>query len=489
VFWSPDSRSLAFFADGQLKRIDLGTRTAMLICELVQGVSHGTWGREGVILLGEANGETIYSVPAAGGTPREALTRNQSNREARVGWPFFLPDGKRFLYTARLEDGAGELRLGRLESGTLEGDTQAVMRLSSNAQWVEPDIVVFAREGVLMGQRLGVKTARPIGEPFEIAERVDYFFTTSRAMFSASLTGIVAYHPGGEMGRIEWADRSGNYVGSVGSPAEYDPGSTRLSHDETQMLSARSRVGPGTYDIWRLDLDRGMQQQQLTFNRGSEITPVFIDGERAILFAADSAGRVPHLWRKDLASGAEESVLPPGRHQVVMDVFPDGRVAYAERSEGRFQMFELSLTRGAPPAPLLRSPLSTAGMRLSPDGRAMTYVATGGGRASVFVAPVPVTDRPIPLAVEGGLQRSSPRWDPDGRHIYYLKPDGAMMTLEVQTVPSLNVGVPKQLFTLKHSATLLDVSRDGRFLLLVHQVRADQRPIVVDTAAVSSTGR
>ena len=70
-----------------------------------------------------------------------------------MDWPWFLPDGKRFLYTARLDDGEGELRLGQLD-----GATQTVMRVSSNAQWVDPDIVVFAREGVLMGQRVDVET-------------------------------------------------------------------------------------------------------------------------------------------------------------------------------------------------------------------------------------------------------------------------------------------------------------------------------------------
>ena len=163
------------------------------------------------------------------------------------------------------------------------------MSASSNAQWVDPDIVVFAREGVLMGQRLDKETARPIGEPFAIAKRVDYSFTTSRAMFSASPTGTVAYHPGGEMGQLVWADRNGNDVGSVGSPAEYDPASGRLSHDETQLLIARSRAGLGTSDIWRLDLVRG-HEEQLTWDRGSEVTPVWIDRERAILYAADSAG-------------------------------------------------------------------------------------------------------------------------------------------------------------------------------------------------------
>ena len=132
-------------------------------------------------------------------------------------------------------------------------------------------------------------------------------------------------------------------------------------------------------------------------------------------------------------------------------------------------MFQLSLTRGATPAPLRPSPLSTSGLRLSPDGRTMSYVgfAEAGGRVSIDVASVQVTDRPR-IAVEGVSHRNSPRWSADGREIYYVSPDDWMM---------------------RRSASLLEVSSDGRFLLLVHLVRADERPIVVDTAAISSTRR
>ena len=271
--------------------------------------------------MGDYNGETLYSVPAAGGTLSVALTRNQSNREARVGWPFFLHDGKRFLYTARFNDGEGELRLGRLEGGTLAGDTQPVMRLSSNAQWVDPDIVIFASEDALMGQRLSLKTMRPLGEPFPIAKPVDYYLTTSRAMFSASLTGIVAYHPGGEIGQFVWADRKGRVVGSLGRPADYEPNSAWLSSDETHLLTARSRVGPGTYDIWSQDLVHGTEEQ-LTSNRGSEITPVFIERERAILFAAESGGRMPHLWRKDLSAMLRRRFCRPASSRPSRTFFP-----------------------------------------------------------------------------------------------------------------------------------------------------------------------
>ena len=152
---------------------------------------------------------------AAGGSPSELLTPNRQNQEARVHWPTFLPDGQRFLYTARRDDGDGELRIGALDSAS----TRALMPVASNTAWVDPDVVVFAREGVLLGQRVDLDAARTIGEPFSIAEHVDYLLPTSRALFSASHTGTVAYHAYSDLGQLVWADQTGNETGTIGSPS------------------------------------------------------------------------------------------------------------------------------------------------------------------------------------------------------------------------------------------------------------------------------
>ena len=123
------------------------------------------------------------------------------------------------------------------------------MRVSSNTQWVEPDIVVFVREGVLMGQRVDLEAARPVGEPFSIAEQVDYFFTTSRGMFSTSGTGAVAYHVGGDLMQLMWVDGAGNEIATIGRPADYQQYSGRLSRDGSSLLTVRRQAGLGTFNI------------------------------------------------------------------------------------------------------------------------------------------------------------------------------------------------------------------------------------------------
>jgi Tol biopolymer transport system component len=231
-------------------------------------------------------------------------------------------------------------------------------------------------------------------------------------------------------------------------------------------------------------LDRGTEQQ-LTFGRGSEVTPVWIDGERSIIFAGDSAGStLPHLFRRDLASGSEKQLLPPGPQQQVIDVLPGGRaVAYAERQVAGdfFKLFQLLLTEGASHTPLLPPQFNSFAMRVSPDGRAMAFRAGREGR-ELYVAPFPITSEP---ELAGTGVWSGPRWSADGRQLYYVGSDRRMMAVPVHTGPSISIGIAEPLFALKPSASLLEVSRDGRFLLLVPQMRAAERPIIVDTATIS----
>ena len=478
VFWSPDGRSIAFIAAGKLKRIDLPAGAAVTICDVpAWTLMHGTWGAGGDILLGTSQGAAILRVAAAGGTPREILTPNRSSGEVRVHWPAFLPDGRRFLYTVRVDDGEGELRIGQLDA-----PSRTVMRVSSNTQWVDPDIVVFAREGVLMGQRVDLESARPIGEPFSIAEQVAYIFPSSRAIFSASRAGDVAYHTGLNVSQLVWADQQGKEIGTVGGPADYALTSARLSASGSALLVARRQAGLGTMDIWRFDLVR-QTEERLTTHRGSEVTPIWIEDERAIAFAADRAGSVPHLFRKDLATGEERQLVPGPRMHEAMDVFPDRRtIAYLERSaDANYDIYQLSLTAGASPEPLLVSPSDKTEMRLSPDGRAMAFLAAGETRNDLYVAALPVTSAPVLAASDVS---GAPRWSADGRRVFYLGGTRRMMSLAVRTTPTLEVGTPQPLFELKRPAILFEVARDGRFLLLVRQIFAYEQPITVATAAI-----
>ena len=64
-FWSPDGRSLGFFAEGKLKRIEIAGGSPQTICDAPSGPS--SWGPDGTILFPQ--GGRILRVPASGGNP------------------------------------------------------------------------------------------------------------------------------------------------------------------------------------------------------------------------------------------------------------------------------------------------------------------------------------------------------------------------------------------------------------------------------------
>ncbi len=158
-------------------------------------------------------------------------------------------------------------------SGISTAARVAVLRAGSNAQWSDPDTIVYVREGVLLGQRFDLESARPIGDPVSSAQPVDYFFTTSRGMFSVSQSGAVAYHAGGDLWQLVWIDQRGNEVGWWGAPrsTKGSPGGFRATG--RCFVTARIQSELGTADLWRLDLVRHTEEQ-LTADRGSEVTPI-----------------------------------------------------------------------------------------------------------------------------------------------------------------------------------------------------------------------
>ena len=194
VVWSPDGRSIAFFAGDKLKRIDLPDGTPVTLSDVPNVRVVGTWGAEHIIFAAIPGG--IYRVPVGGGAAVLDRTADRSRNEAAVSWPWFLPDGRRFLYLARQSDGVGTLRVA--EVGKPGRD---VMSVVSNAQYVDPGYVIFAREGTLLGQRFDPVAAQTIGEPFAVAEPVRYFFSTGASTFAASRNGVLVYQSHLEKGR------------------------------------------------------------------------------------------------------------------------------------------------------------------------------------------------------------------------------------------------------------------------------------------------
>jgi Tol biopolymer transport system component len=474
VFWSPDGRSIGFFAGTKLKRLDLASGTPVTICEaLAGGGKSGTWGAGGQILFAPVQGEAIYRVSDSGGTPETLLRPDRARGETRYCWPWFLPDGERFLFVMRIVDGEGRLMLS--EPGK---SPRTVMPVESAVQYSGLGTLVFVRDGVLLAQPFDARTGRVSGSVTAVAEQVRYFLSTSGAAFATSRSGTLAYLAGRSLNRLVWFDRSGREAGTVGSPGYYL--SLAIAPDGRRILFDRVLPGPETYDVWSIDVDRGNETRVTTDPRTSEFQPRWLPDGKNIVYSATARSQ-PNLFTRNLGTGKEEPVVPAIAFQMAEDVTRDGRtLVYSERTErGNWSLMALPFGSPGKPAPLFPSSFNKGRLTFSPAGDFVAFRSDESGRFEAYVAPFPGPGEAIRISTAGA---ELVRWSRDGKEIFVQSGDGRFVSVPVRTSPSLQVGAPSLLFEQKKGSTwdTFDVSPDGkRFLAVVPEVDADRLPLTV----------
>ena len=476
LFWSPDGKSIGFFAAGQLKRLDLSGRAAVTLADVESSTSgrgigrSGSWGSDGQILFADVQGAALYRVSAEGGRPEVVLRPDAARQETRVVWPSFLPDGKRFLYMTRRRDGSGAVML--FEPGR---PPREILPVRSKAQYVDPGYLVFVREGVLLGQRFDDKAGRVTGTPFPIAPAVSYFASTGSGGFAAARSGSVIYQAHGDVDRLTWFDRNGQARGQVGSAGDYL--SLSISPDGKRVLSSRRRAGLGTYDLWALDLERSVETA-ITSEPDSEFGGVWLPDGKSIFYSNVREAN-PQIMRRDLATGSDVPVFPSGGFQEALDVSPDGRtLVVAERQAGRgFELFTLPVSGGGPPGKMPRIIVNSQRFRFSPDGKAVAFLSEESGRSEAYVAPVSQGES-TRISAEGASLLS---WSRDGKELVYMAPDGRVVSVSVKTAPSLEVGRPVTLFRVpaEKSWKHFELAPDGRLLAIVNEVSGNLQPATV----------
>jgi hypothetical protein len=218
-FWSPDSHWIGFFtAAGKLKKIDVARGPAITICDAPAGRG-GTWNQNDVIIYAiNAIGGGLYRVSAGGGTPVQ-VSRTDPGGAGHRG-PWFFPDGRHFIYTARAVDSENaRVYVADVESADHMKERRAVLAADSNAIYVPPGYLLFVRDRTLMAQAFNAASFQTSGDAIPLAEGVDYHNTSTYA-FSASNTGVIAYLSGARNAQMTWFDHAGQPVGTVGQAGE-----------------------------------------------------------------------------------------------------------------------------------------------------------------------------------------------------------------------------------------------------------------------------
>ena len=479
-FWSPDSRSIGFFAQKKLKRVDVAGGAVQAICDAPAGRG-GTWNREGVILFSPGAESPLHRVAASGGQPSPVLSFDAKRGEDSQRWPLFLPDGRHFLYFSYLganpesKNQNGGIRTGVLDS---KETSEIVAAGSSNVAYVEPGELLFYRGGNLLAQPFDASSRKTMGDAVPVAEGVAYIDSRKFALFSASSTGVLVYARATAFpSRLAWFDRDGKQVGTVGETGDYF--GPQLSPDGRRLLVVVSEGQETT--IWLYDLLRGTKTR---FSSGSGDGPAVWspDGSR-VAFGSARGGPSRLFVRSVGGEGSEQAMLKTTNAEVPSSWSRDGRfLAYFVPGEMTdWDVWILPLTGDRKPFAFLRTNAAETDPVFSPDGRWIAYESNDSGKWDVYAAPFPGPGQSIPISTAGGRE---PTWRGDGKELFYIAEDGKMMAVPIrESGATLEPGVPAALFDTRSRQTLnlrYDVTPDGKkFLVVTRVVDREIPPIVV----------
>jgi Tol biopolymer transport system component/predicted Ser/Thr protein kinase len=474
-FWSPNSRTIGFIAERQLKTIDLDSeqpRTLSAAPGLVIGAS---WNKEGTILFGTyASG--IRRVSASGGEAVPLTEPDSAYPGHFHGWPYFLPDGNHFLYWARRTDGSG-IYVGSLRSAK----SKLLLEGVAQAKYAPPGYILFQQRGTLMVQPFDTAALELIGDPIPLVSDVWHGLWFGAGAYSVSGNGVLAYQTGGiSKAELRWLDREGRGLGSVGEPEPYPQ--LALSPDERRV--AVERVDPDlmTTDLWVLDLARGGVASRLTFDPLSDRDPVWSPDGTRIAFNSARRGTMD-IYEKSLVEEEDAKLLLESPQRLVTeDWSSDGRfIAYQFGSPSQGEIWLLSLCDERESFPFLQTPFNLDEPRFSPDGKWMAYVSDETGQFEVYVQSIETRGVKLRVSTEGGGQ---PRWRGDGKELFYLASDGSMMAVAMKEGQRLEPGHPARLFHTGISAgpdiDQYAVTADGqRFLILKPSRATDAAPVTI----------
>jgi len=440
-FWSPDSDTIAFVAQQQLKAVTLSTGTMRVIAQRAYNAT-GAWSGD-TILFTPTAASPIASIPAGGGTPTTVTALDAKAGDIIHRSPYFLPDGRHFLYVAVAARTGGTspraVYVGSLDSR--DGAPKMVLQTGTNAKYSN-GYLIYLRENTLMAQPFDPERLELNGDARAIADQVELTGVAS-ATFSLSQTGALLYQTAGDGSQLTWIDRQGRPGDTVGEVGRY--GDLELSPDARQAVVSVPDPATNTRDLWVIDLTRGVRSR-LTSNRAEDVSPIWSRDGTRITFASNRSGRFD-LYEKAASGFDDERVLVSG----VGDCYPaswapDGTLLFwAFTGDNAGGVMRLSPAPGAKPERWLAGPANQPA--LSPDGHWLLYVSSDSGRAEVYVTSYPIATSRTPVSIMGG---NLPRWRADSKEVYYVGRDNRLMAAAVSPRGTrLDVQDAKQLFEVR----------------------------------------
>jgi eukaryotic-like serine/threonine-protein kinase len=465
-FFSADGRWIGFFADGKLKKVQIGGSTPLTICDAAFGFG-ATWSEDGMIVFGGSLEGGLSLVSDNGGQP-QSFTK-VSKGEVAHRWPTFIPGTREVLFAIASEVTSWSTSRIAIQSLGSE-EHHVVLDGGTMMPQVFGNQIIFARGGALHGVSFDRVHQAILGSPVELLQGVSMDVTIGgAAQYALSPNGTLVYLPGGlESTRrsLVWVDRSGDAQPLPVAPRGFER--PRISPDGQQVTFT---IREDDADIWTLSLERHTLTR-LTYENGEDESPVWTpDGKRVTYSSSRGQSRLT-FWKSSDGGGPEEQLFSGERHQHLSGWTPDGETLLTEEGDTTVRdvgdLFEGKIGEKTATRLYLRTPFNKRGASLSPNGRWVAYATDESGRNDIYVQPFHGEGQRRPISTDGGME---PVWARNGRELFYRN-GNKLMAVDVDTGLSFRAGTSRMLFEREYARlvwgeTNYDVSSDGRRFLMI----------------------
>ena len=476
MFWSPDSRFIAFFAnDRQLSKVAVAGGDPEPICD-TKVARGGTWSRDGVILLAPYSMGALYRVPAAGGEPVAVLRPDSSHGETGLRFPSFLPDGKHFLYASMPFDSSGKVRIyvGSLDGGA----SRMLLRAETGAIYAEPGWLLYTRRGTVVAQHFDARTLALRGDPVPLGDVALASTFGSAPVLTASANGVLAYvtHDKATQ-RLAWFDFAGKELAATTVPPGYYAG-LKLSPDQHHALMTVVDAAQNEY-IGLADLERGVVAKVSPPDEAATFAVWAPDGQRfAFMRETGHQGFVVGSMLDDTRRDYLDSDPAIKR---LDEWTADGKYLIYDRLGGpsKWDIWAVPLDGGGPARALAATAANEQLATVSPDGKWLAFISDESGVVELYVVPFGSTGMRYQVTNGGG---GTGTWTPDSRHLLFTDVRHPAVAVIADVLPGATfaLGPARVLVHPPEGLAGADPARDGkRFLGIVPAEKARPQTVTI----------
>jgi len=463
-FWSPDGNTVAFFAGGKLKRVDLSGGQPVEIADAPAGRG-GVWDRDLGIVFTPATGIGLARIPKPGGSAVPFTTLRPGETSHRM--PFLLPDG--YLGYYAMANDPSESGIWIAPVGT-PASAARILRTSDGAQYSGGHLF-FIRDHTLLAQHLDPERHQLVGDPIAVLDNVASSGTgfTALPAIAVSVDGsVVARRSRPAIVELTWLSRDGRQVEPLGVPPgpithlELSPDGSRLAYQAGGRYAG---------ELWTFDLGRHTAARASIQGAGVLAPLWFPNSDRLVVSSIRGVSGNSNLYEMAPEGGPLTPLVEAPAGMTALGWTADRRLCFAQAVAPPPVVIQV-LGPDRHPAPYFDPHSNIATARVSPDGQAIAYTSNQSGRPEVYVIGYPSPGPVKPVSTRGGSQ---PRWRRDSRELFYLAPDGKLMALSIEHKGAAwNLGVPIPLVTVRTASAEMaqyqyDVARDGRFVVAVER--------------------